>query len=352
MFHHQGTDNMSKRRTGRSTVTQKDVARHAGVTQATVSLVINNSPRINPATKKRVHQAIKELGYSTNLAARSLVTRNTHVLSLVTPSLHQDGEHFMMPLLQGVLRGLDSEDYILNYSQGPTSRSTLETVQRELQKNRSAGLLIVSPHKEETSYLNYLLEEKFPFVVLNRRPENVEVPCVAVDYADIAYRAVRYLYRKGHRRIAFINGPMDRPTSQERLRGVRMAFLELGLTGSEEELIFHGDFQIDGGYRGMQKFLGLARRPTAVFAGNDFQAVGAIQALQEAGLKAPDDMAVMGCDDWQMSSWMRPALTTVRVPFLQMGELGTHLLCRLVRREEVSSRQIFLPSEIVERESA
>jgi LacI family repressor for deo operon, udp, cdd, tsx, nupC, and nupG len=332
-------------------VTQKDVAKRAGVTQATVSLVINNSNRINPATRLRVEQAIRELGYATNLVARSLVTRNTHVLSLVTPALSADSEHFMMPLLQGILKGLEEEDYLLNYSQGPSGKTTIEAVQKEVKKTRAAGIFIVSPHREESSYLEFLLGENIPFVLVNRRHEDHQVACVAVDYAEIAYRAICHLHRKGHRRIGFINGPPDRPSCRERLRGVRTAFLELELILDERDLIAHGNFQLDGGYRGMKKLLAVDPPPTAVFAGNDFQALGAIQAIHEAGRKVPGDVAVIGCDDWQMSSWIRPPLTTVRVPFHEMGVIAAHQLCKLVRGEPVTSRQIILPSQLIERES-
>jgi DNA-binding LacI/PurR family transcriptional regulator len=321
------------------------------VTQATVSLVINNSNRINPATRQRVEQAILDLGYATNMVARSLVTRNTHVLSLVTPALSADSEHFMMPLLQGILMGLEQEEYILNYSQGPSGKTTIETVQREVKRNRAAGLFIVSPHPDESNYLEYMLGEGIPFVLVNRRHENVDIPCVAVDYADIAYRAIGYLHRRGHSRIACINGPRFRPSSGDRLRGIRMAYQELGLEINEAEMIVEGNFQLDGGYRAMRQLLTVNPRPTAVFSGNDFQALGAIQAIHEAGLRVPNDVAIIGCDDWQMSSWIRPALTTVRAPFHEMGVIATQQLCRLVRGEVPPSRQIILPSQLIERES-
>jgi LacI family transcriptional regulator len=343
---------MGRTKKGRSTaVTQKDVAKHAGVTQATVSLAINNSTRINSQTRAKVEASIKELGYATNLMARSLVTRNNHVLSLVAPALSADSEHFMQPLLHGILTSLEKKDYILNISLGISGRTTIEAVQREVKKHRAAGIYIVSPHREESSYLKFLQEEGTPFVLVNRRPEDHNIPCVAVDYADIAYRAVRYLNRKGHRRIACINGPEERPSSVERLRGVRTAFLEIGLTMEERALIVNGNFQFDGGYKAMKELLETRPHPTAVFAGNDFQAMGAIQAIREAGLSVPGDISIVGCDDTQMATWIRPTITTLHVPFDEMGAMATQLLCRLLRDEDLSSRQILLSSQLIERES-
>jgi len=333
----------------RKHVTQKDVARRAGVTQATVSMVISKSKRVNPSTRFRVEQAIEELGYVANLAARSLVTRSTHVLSLVTPDLSHESEQFMMPLMQGLLEGLQDEDFVLDFCLSRRDEDSYETIKQIVYRNRVAGMFILSPHEEETRYVDFLMAEKVPFVLVNRQHENKQVACVAVDYADIAYRAVRYLHQKGHRAIGFINGPENRPSSRARLRGVRMALMEHELE-SRADWMLAGNFQLDGGYRNMKQLL-QAGPPTAVFAGNDFQALGAIQAIHGAGLELPDDLAVIGCDDWEMSRWIRPPLTTIRVPFHEMGIMAAQMLCRLVRGERIPIRQVIFPSHLIERKS-
>ena len=254
-----------------------------------------------------------------------------------------------MQLMQGILEGLQEEDYILNFCISHVGESSIDTIKRAVKKDRVAGMFILSPHEEEIDYTDYLRGERIPCVLVNRQHESKAVPCIAVDYADIAYRAMLLLFQKGHRRIGFINGPGHRPSSRSRLRGVRMALLENN-HAEDPSLILEGNFQMDGGYRGM-KLLLEGKPPTAVFAGNDFQALGAIQAINEVGMKIPDDIAVMGCDDWEMSCWIRPPLTTIRVPFHEMGSMAAHLLCRLVQGERIPSRQVILPAELIERES-
>ena len=227
--------------------------------------------------------------------------------------------------------------------------SPVETTRRAVFEEQVAGMFILSPNEEESEYMDFLSEAGIPFVLVNRLPEDKNVSCVTIDNADIAFQAIDYLCRKGHRRIGFINGPADRPSSRARLRGVRMALLERNLP-EEPHLIVSGNFQTNGGYLGMKEIL-KGERPTAVFAGNDYQAFGAIQALGEYGLTVPTDVAIVGCDDLAMSSWIRPPLTTIRVPFYEMGSVAANLLCRLAKGETPPGKQIILPSHLIERQS-
>ena len=232
-----------------------------------------------------MEQAIKELGYARNQAARSLVTCSNHVMSLVAPDLSHESEQFIMPLIQGLLEGLREDDFLLNFCIQFPGESASDTLLRTIYKDRVAGVFILSPYTEETDYIDLLQNEKVPFVLENRQHENSEVPCVAVDHADIAYRATTYLYQQGHRRIGFINGPPERPSSRARLRGFQMALLENHLD-QEPDRVVSGNFQLDGGYRGMKALLQKGSL-TLYLPGTISSPLGAIQAFMKRNGSPP-----------------------------------------------------------------
>jgi DNA-binding LacI/PurR family transcriptional regulator len=330
--------------------TQKDVARLAGVTQSTVSLVLGKSDRVGSATRRRVEKAVTELNYSPNLSARSLATCRTNTFSVLVPSLKSPSEHFFVLILEGLFEGVAQEGFSLTFCLRSPGESILETVENEINKKQVDGMFILSPHNEETDFLESIKTKGLPFVTINRRTKSDSCPCVAVNYGDIAHQAYSVLFDKGHRRIGFINGPQNRSSSIERLHGVRAAVMEFGLD-TDTRLIVNGNFEISGGYHGMKQLLELRNPPTAVFSGNDYQAFGAIQATLESGLKIPEDIAIIGCDDWATSSWLLPPLTTIRVPYIEMGLMAADLLSRITKGQKVPSHQIILNAPLVVRSS-
>lgn len=339
------------RKKGSRQVTQRDVAAWSGVTQATVSMVVNNDHRVRPETRERVLRAIEELGYVPNLAARGLAARRSRALAIVTPDLRHESEQFLMPVIQGIMDGLGDRDYFLNLAirrEGEDARTALFRTVRE---GRLDGIFILSPHFEELTYLDFLLESEVPFVLVNRRSDDPAVPCIHVDHMEGARIATAYLLEKGHRSVACLAGPQQRPASVAKLRGFRKACEDAGFP-CDPGLVLHGDFQIQGGLNGMRQLLRLGKPFTAVYAGNDFQALGALQAATEEGLEVPEQMAIIGCDDWEMAAWVRPALTTIRVPFYDMGVTAADILCRMAEGDKVESRQICLPVELIPRKSA
>ena len=193
-------------------VTQREVAKKAKVSQPVVSMVLNNDPRVSPATRARVEKAIEELGYVPNLMARGLVTRRTHVLSLVTPHLAHESEQFLMPILEGITDGLREKHFILNFSLGHPGEDSRQTIMRTVKQRRLDGIFILSPHEEEAGFLEFLTREKIPFILVNRRHEDPEVVSVSTDYASATRQALLYLTGRGHRKIGLINGPENRPS--------------------------------------------------------------------------------------------------------------------------------------------
>ncbi len=339
-------------RRANNAVTQRDVAVKSGVTQATVSMVVNNDDRVRPETRARVLEAIEELGYIPNLAARGLASRRTRTLAIVAPDLRHESEQFLMPLMQGLVEGLSDKDYFLNLSIRREGEDSRTAIFRTVREKRLDGLFILSPHAEELTYLEFMQESGVPFVVVNRHVEESGVPCVYVDHFLGAKMAAEYLLKKGHKRIACIAGPARRPASEAKMAGFKAALSEAGVE-YVPGLTLRGDFQIQGGLNGMRQLLGTAKGAfTAVYAGNDFQALGVIQACTEAGLHVPNDVAVIGCDDWEMAAWVRPSLSTIRIPFYEMGAKAADLLCRLADEESPEVVQLSLPIELVPRESA
>lgn len=346
------TRNQGRNGEGKRAVTQRDVALRSGVTQATVSMVINNDQRVRPETRTRVLEAVRELGYVPNLAARGLASRRSQTLAIVAPDLRRESEQFLMPILQGLVEGMRDRDYFLNLSLRRRGEDSRSAIFRTVREKRLDGLFILSPHAEESTYIDFMADAGVPFVLVNRQTHDPAIPCVYVDHEDGARMAVEHLINRGHRRIACIAGPERRPSSEAKLKGYRVALEKAGLA-VDPGLIMHGDFQVHGGLSCMRQLLRLGRDAfTAVYAGNDFQALGAIQGASECGIAVPGGMAVIGCDDWEMAAWVRPSLSTIRVPFLEMGIRAADLLCRLASDETVDSVHAALPLELVARESA
>lgn len=333
-------------------VTQKDVAREAKVSQPVVSMVVNNDPRVNPATRRKVERVIRDLGYVPNLMARGLVGGKTNTVSLVTESLKDESNFFgRLAVLEGLDEGLRGKHYVLNVFYVDPEETSRETVFRIVRQHNFDGMFVLLPPTEEPGYIEFLADESIPFVLVNHFYDDPQVPSVSFVNSEVGHKATEFLIRKGHRRIAYIGGPEKETANIERLRGYRQALDENGIT-FDPTLVFHGNFQVDGGYHAMKALIERNENSTAVFSGNDSQALGVYHALYEMGKVPGRDMAVLGCDDQEMSKSLMPPLTTVAVPFYKMGQTAAWLLTQILSGEDVPSRQIILPSMIVERESA
>lgn len=312
--------------------TVKDVARSAGVSVATVSRALNGTGAVNPATRERVRAAAERLRYTPSLAARSLITRRTHTVGALLPDLY--GEYFS-ELIRGIdlrarARGLH---LLLSSSHGDASEA--EGALRAMQ-GRVDGLLVMSPHLNSASLENNLPQD-LPVVLISSRLADSGRSSFGVDNFASAQAMVRHLAACGHRRIAFIAGPAQNFEAQERLRGYRAALAECLPGGAE--LVLPGDFSEESGFRAGSEIAAMAERPAAVFAGNDMMAIGCLCALNDAGLRVPQDIALAGFDDIPIARYVTPPLTTVRVRVAELGGLALDRLASAIENPGRSAPQ-------------
>lgn len=335
----------------RSATTLEEVARLAGVSRATVSRVVNRSPKVSDEVRRSVDQAISELGYVPNPAARSLVTRRSDSVAVVITE--PTGRLFADPFFPRLLRGISGE---LNARElqlvllMPGTPGEEERVRRYLGAGHVDGALLVSLHGDDP-LPNWLAERDIPVVVGGRPPRGAEVSYVDMDNRQGARTAVEHLIALGRRQVATIAGPTDMAAGIDRLAGYRDAF---GAAGgpADPELVAVADFSQEGGAAAMRSLL--RRRPDidAVFAAADLMAVGAIQALREAGRRIPDDVAVVGFDDSPVAAMADPAISSVRQPIEEMGAEMTRLLIDGSARSDATVRRVILATSLVIRASS
>ncbi|MEV0117842.1 LacI family DNA-binding transcriptional regulator [Streptomyces sp. NPDC050844] len=350
-----GSRQPKSRSGGRPTL--EEVAARAGVGRGTVSRVINGSPRVSEHTRVAVEEAVAELGYVPNTAARALAANRTDSIAVVVPE--PESRFFAEPYFSDIIHGVgaalaDTEmQLLLTFAGGDRERRRLA---QYLAAHRVDGVLLVSVHADDP--LPDLLEQlEIPAVISGRRSADETLASVDSDNFAGAREAVKHLLSRGRRTIATITGRLDVYGAQRRLDGYRDALTEAG-TPPDEDLIAPADFTEEGGRRAMTELLD--RRPDldAVFAGSDVMAAGARQILRTAGRRIPEDVALVGFDDSAIARHMDPPLTSVRQPIVEMGRTMTDvLLAEISDRRPAASRrldrpQIVLPTELVPRASS
>lgn len=326
------------------------VAARAGVSRATVSRVVNGSPRVAADVARAVRIAVEELNYVPNRAARSLASKHTQLIALVIPesTAMVFDDPFFASIAQGVAMYLADTEYSLNMLIAVESKP--EKARRYLMGGNVDGALIVSHHSGDHSYAH--LEESLP-VVFAGRPLLPEVQAgsyfVGVDDVAGERKIIEYLRDRGRRSVAAIAGPQDMPPGLDRLEGWRRAVRELGV--GEESLVEYGDFTLNSGTAAMRRLLDRGIPIDAVAAANDQMAVGAYTAIRERGLRIPEDIAVVGFDDNYFGLTATPALTTVHQPSNELGSAMAEVLIKLIEGVPVD-RVTILPTHLVERGSS
>jgi DNA-binding LacI/PurR family transcriptional regulator len=330
--------------------TLEQVAALAGVSRATVSRVVNGSPRVSPGIRTQVERAVAKLGYVPNRAARSLVTRRTDSVALVVsePETRFFSEPFFAGIVRGVSAALSETDVqlVLLMARDATHRGRLE---RYVTGGHVDGVLLVSLHGDDP--LPATLERAgVPAVLVGRPAGPAAASYVDADNRGGAREAVAHLAGRGRRRIATITGPLDMGVGLDRLDGYREGLRAAGL-GEAGGPLEEGDFSEESGFRAMERLL--AREPglDAVFAASDLMAAGALRALKAAGRGVPGDVAVVGFDDSTVARYAEPPLTSVRQPVEEMGRQMTQLLLAKVAGEAVGM-SVILKTELVVRASA
>lgn len=331
--------------------TQNDVAQRANVSQAMVSYVLNGITDITipVETRQRILDAIKELGYQPSKVARSLRTSKTYTIAGVIPDILNP---FYPAFQRGIQDVADAHNYDLitynTHANPDKERSFCESLLQE----RADGLVAVLFHVNATNLLP-LLERGIPVVRLEamyKAPGGYPLDNIYVDNAAASHAAVSYLIGRGHRQIGMLAGHAG--PSRHRIAGYWQALTDHRIA-PDENMIETADFNEIGGYTGMQALMQRASQLTALFASNDLMAIGAMQAIREAGLRVPEDIAVVGFDDIPAARLISPGLTTISQHQVQIGRRAAQMLFeRLNGTAPPAGRTESMPFELIIRQSA
>ena len=338
--------NMSQRSTSR------DVARLAGVSRTTVSLVLNEVPgiRISEITRLRVLEASRELNYYPDNAGRNLVSGKSNTLGLV---LQQSPEQvFTDALLPQVLLGieqtilLDGFKVLLKLLKPEDKTGYM----RLINENHVDGLILSGPRQDDSEII-HLHETGFPIMLMGQLP-GCGIPYVDIDAETGATWAVQHLISLGHQRIAMItNASLQYTSAQQRHSGYLKALHQAGLD-PDDSFLQEGSYTPASGYVAMEKLLESSPIPTAVFIASDVVAIGAILAIKRRGLRIPEDIALVGFDDIPLAEYFDPPLTTIHIPAYGLGWAAGERLVRLIKMEKLDMQGELLEAELIIRQSS
>jgi LacI family transcriptional regulator len=327
--------------------TQADVANLAGVSQTTVSQVLNDADIAIPEeTRQRILDAMNELGYVPNRMARSLRSGETCTIGMIVPD---SANPFFAEVARGVEDASFEQGYsvILCNSDGNLDKELLYSdVLTEMQID---GILFIAAGLSK-EHIQTLQERRIPLVVVDREIPDIALDSVLADNTKGGWLATRHLIELGHHRIGCIQGPSDLSPSADRIIGYRRALEEAGIP-VDEEIIVRGGFQYEGGHQATRRLLAGEKPPTAIFACNDLMAVGAISAAVEMGYQIPDDLSVVGYDDLPLARFANPPLTTVVQPKHEIGTIAATMLLERIRDMDAPSHRRVLDTSMCVRRS-
>jgi DNA-binding LacI/PurR family transcriptional regulator len=332
-------------------ITSRDVARHAGVSQATVSIVLNATEtaiRVSSATRSRVLASAESLGYVPNHAAQSLRRQRTRIITFINPS--PDNPYFA-EVVAGAQATAEKAGYSISIAAIPTREAAIQSL-AHLNAGTSDGVIVGSRDPRVLAALSTGIRRGLAVVALQVDADDLAVPVVRTDRAAGGYLATRHLVDLGHRRIGHLMDAAayaSRPI--ERTAGYRRALAEAGIA-PDPNWVVQGANTVAGGDASMRALLQRgAPMPTAVFAFNDLMAIGALHALRTSGLRVPDDVAVVGFDGIELGAFTTPELTTVEQPRAEVGKRAVELVFESLDASASRPAHVTLPVRLVVRES-
>jgi LacI family transcriptional regulator len=330
-------------------LTLEKIAELSGVSRSTVSRVINNHANVREEVRERVWQVIKETGYQPNLAARSLAARRSGIIGLVIPRIVQSifTDPYFPLLMQGIAQACNASDYTLSLFLFHTEDEEQKLYPRVLRTGFVDGVVISSTQIDDP-FVPQLVDNGMAFVVIGRPHGIPEANYVDVANVAGAHTAVSHLIHLGRRRIATITGPLNVVAGIDRHQGYLDALSDQGLQ-VDDALIVNGAFNQVEAYKATQRLL--PHKPDAIFAASDAMAFGALRALHEAGVRVPEEIAVVGFDDLPAARVTNPPLTTVRQPIRRLGQLAVETLIDILATGAEPQHQIVLTTEFIIRET-
>lgn len=324
-----------------------DIARRAGTSKATVSRVLNGKPDVDPETRRRIAEIVRELRYVPSPVATGLAHGRPNLIGMLVPSLAWS---WVLEVIRSVAERLEPTAFELVMFTTSSEERNEHVFERTLASGLTAGLVAIVP-PGALAYISGMHGQGFPVALIDDRADHPGLPSVVAANYRGAAQATQHLLELGHRRIGFLGGPGGFGCSRERLRGYETALSGAGIP-LETMLIREGDFTRSGGRRAAEELIRFREPPSAIFAANDLMAFGAIEAAEGAGLHVPEDLSVVGFDDIPEARMTRPALTTIRQPLYEMGQRAVDLLLAQIDGHELSETRIELATELVPRESS
>lgn len=328
-----------------------DVARLANVSTTTVSKVLSNTPYVSAPTRQRVLDAMQQLHYSPNLAARGLTSNRTYVIGLIVPDESDDSfkDPYILEIIHGVERVANDNGYnvLLSIARKADAHTTYD---RFLRPGYIDGIVTLERFAGAIAERE-LDAHNIPRVSIGYREDGQEINAIHSDDRLGAYEGVKHLLELGHRRIGVISGPTNYIVAvAARLQGVHDALAEYNLQLGGE-CVTYGDFSIQSGYQAVIPLLEIEPRPTAIFAMNDRMALGAMRQASERGIRVPADLSLVGFDDVSLAEVIDPPLTTIRQFPLELGAIATQHLFSLINNDTTQFPAVVVPVELVVRAS-
>ena len=331
-------------------LTIKDIAQMANVSQGTVSKVINNYKGISEGTRKKVMDIINQSGYEPNFFARSLATKKSNLIGLIYAGrINVDMTHsYFNEVISSFKKNIGLLGYdILMFSNEKFSTDKGSYLARCRHFNVDGCLIIAGEEVEEATY--DIVLEGLPCIGIDIELKGPKASYIMTDNVALARKVVEYLYLKAIKKIGFIGGKFDSPVSTFRKQGFLEAMNQFGLEICED-WIQYGDFHEKSGYVAMKRILQSKKLPEAIFSTSDMMALGALQAIKEAGLNCPQDIRLIGCDDIAACRYSYPKLTTVKQDKEKFGKLSAYMLNDLIN-DRSQLKPVLIDSELIIRES-
>lgn len=328
-----------------------DIAKITGVSPGTVSKVINNYPDVSDKTREKILKAFKEYNFFPSAQAQFLTTKKSWTIGIVY--YEGIGWGFKHPYFSGVIDGLKKRADEYGYSLllgSKNNRLRNETFLQYFRHLKVDGIVMLSADKDLEGK-EEIINSEIPVVVIDS--DSLIGPIVASDNVKGCELAINYLYNLGHRKIAHISGGAleDTWATRVRIKGYIAAMIKLGLKIPDEYLVDGKNFRYDGGYEAMNNILKLKDKPTAVFVAGDHMAIGAIQAIKDAGLNVPNDISIIGFDDIELSEYISPRLTTIRQEVAEIGIVAMDVLVEQINSSEKYKTDRIIPVSLIERDS-
>ncbi len=331
-------------------VNQRDIAKLAGVSSATVSRVVNSDKKVSPKTMKRVLSIIKEHGYVQNAMARDLRMSNSRTIGYLVPDIKNP---FFTSMLNGFQEMCFKQGYDIIFENADDDPEKEKKALDTLLRYRVAGLLAVFVNTNN-QYIEKFINMGIPIVMIDRARNGIQkTDYLSLDNIGGMEKIVNYLADLGHKRIAFIGGPKDITPGYERANGFKLALKNRNIEFREEYLA-QGGFSEEGGYEATERLIRLVKRPTAIIGGNNLVSMGAYKAFVDNGIQIPQELSFISFDDFPLAGHLNPPITVLNRPMTSMGHLAAELLLQRIAENKLPDKDlknVVLPAELTIRNS-